>query len=200
MGTGYELAYRFGITPWERAGKAGGEQMDALLDREEAAHPGLGRALDLGCGRGTHAITLARRGWRTTGVDLVPRALAAARERANSAGQQVTFIMGDVTDLPAEVGTGYRLVLDIGCFHGLAEDQRRRMGAQVTAVTDAGATMLMLCFAPGGRRPLPRGASRADVERAFPGWSVTDAVPAETAGMPGPLRGRAPTLYRLQRA
>src|SRR5512132_3187767 len=53
MSTGYALAYRFGITPWERYGKAAASSIEALLGREEAerSQP-LGRALDLGCGRG----------------------------------------------------------------------------------------------------------------------------------------------------
>ena len=33
MSTGYALAYRFGLTPWERAGKAAQASFDALLDR-----------------------------------------------------------------------------------------------------------------------------------------------------------------------
>lgn len=199
MSTGYALAYRFGITPWERAGKAGGDQLAGLLDREERTHPDRGPALDLGCGRGAHAIELARRGWQVTGVDLIPRALQVARQRAVQAGQEVTFLEGDVTNLAPQVGTGYLLVLDVGCFHGLSDQQRIRMGAQVTAVTAAGATMIVLSFAPGGRGPLPRGASGTDLLRAFPDWSITEEEPAETAGMPAPLRHRNPTFYRLQR-
>jgi len=36
--------------------------------------------LDLGCGTGNHAILLARRGYRVTGVDLSADMLAHARE------------------------------------------------------------------------------------------------------------------------
>ena len=200
MSKGYALAYRFGITPWERAGRAGEEQLASLLDREQADHPGLGRALDLGCGRGAHAVALARRGWQVTGVDVIRRALLTARERASQAEQEVRFLEGDVTNLPPEVGTGYRFVLDIGCFHGLSDAERMRMGGQITAVTDPSATMILLCFTPGGRGPLPRGADGTDLMRAFPDWSVTDEEPAETAGMPGPLRQRTPSYYRLRRS
>jgi hypothetical protein len=35
-------------------------------------------------------------------------------------------------------------------------------------------------FAPRRRGPLPRGASRSDVESAFPGWEITDVEIADT--------------------
>ncbi|HEY7882294.1 MAG TPA: hypothetical protein VID31_15695, partial [Streptosporangiaceae bacterium] len=48
-------------------------------------------------------------------------------------------------------------------------------------------------------RSLPRGADRAGIEAAFPGWSVTDTEAAVTDGMPKPLRKAAPAWYRLRR-
>jgi SAM-dependent methyltransferase len=208
MSKGYAFAYRFGLTPWEQAGVGGQKQLDQLLDREQSqqsehdqqdGRPSPGRALDLGCGRGLHSVQLAKRGWEVTGVDFIPRAIAAARRHATTAGLRVTFVEGDVTDLPASVGTGYQFVLDIGCFHGLTTPQRARFGRQVDSVTRPGATWLMLAFSPGGRGPLPRGADRKDLAIALPQWSVTDQVAADTSGMPRPLRSRTPQFYRLRK-
>src|SRR4051812_30401147 len=100
MSTGYRLAYRFGFTPWEQAGVGFGPQLASLLDREEVglASP-YGKALDVGCGTGAHAIELARRGWQVTGVDAVAKALAAAREKAAAADAEVRFVEGDATRL-----------------------------------------------------------------------------------------------------
>jgi 2-polyprenyl-3-methyl-5-hydroxy-6-metoxy-1,4-benzoquinol methylase len=51
--------------------------------------------LDVGCGTGRHAIELARRGYRVTGIDLSESQLARAREKAREAGVEVTFFQRD---------------------------------------------------------------------------------------------------------
>lgn len=51
---------------------------------------------DLGCGRGRHAIPLARRGYRVTGVDLSEKMLSMARERAGREGVAVEWVREDM--------------------------------------------------------------------------------------------------------
>lgn len=59
--------------------------------------PRRGAALwDLGCGRGRHAIPLARRGFRVTGVDLSETMLRMARERAARERVEVEWVRGDM--------------------------------------------------------------------------------------------------------
>ena len=78
--TKYDVFYRLGITPWERYASASAVSVAAMLDREREERPGgPGRALDLGCGRGRYTPELATRGWQASGVDVVPRAIEAAR-------------------------------------------------------------------------------------------------------------------------
>lgn len=77
-----------------------------------------GRALDLGCGTGTNAITLALHGWQVTGVDFAWKAIAQARRKARRAGVQVDFKVSDVLRLSGVTGK-FDLILDIGCFHSL---------------------------------------------------------------------------------
>ena len=201
MSRAYKIAYRLGITPWERAGEAGKQQLAGLLDREEQerALP-YGKALDLGCGRGTHSIDLARRGWEVTAVDVVPKAIQDAKKRAAERGVPVDFVVADVTAMSAsDVGKGFAFFLDVGCFHGLTDNQRLAMAESVTNVATADATLLLMAFQPGKRGPLPRGAGLQDIERSFDRWAVVDEGAAETAGMPGPLKKASPRWYRLRR-
>ncbi len=197
----YPIAYAVGFTPWERAGQADDQALPRMFAREEGDRGGPGKALDLGCGSGAHTVELTERGWKVTGVDLVPKALDRARKRIAEHGVAADLIRADVTELPAEtLGTGYDFFLDVGCFHGLTPGQRTAMGAAVTALAAPDASLLLLAFKAGAApRPLPRGAGRPDIEAAFPGWSVTDTEAAVTDGMPKPLRKAAPTWYRLRR-
>lgn len=55
-----------------------------------------GTALDAGCGAGAEAIWLASRGWRVTGADIAPQALARAAERSTEAGVDVAWVEADV--------------------------------------------------------------------------------------------------------
>lgn len=142
-----------------------------MAREEDGREPPYGTALDLGCGSAAWGVRLAKRGWQVTGVDIVEKALERARERVDEEGVEMRLVHGDVTALRrADVGPGFRLVLDTGTFHGLTDAQREAMGREVSAVCAKDATVLLDCFAPRRRGPLPRGASRADVERAFPGW------------------------------
>lgn len=57
--------------------------------------------VDLGCGTGNHAIPLAGRGYRVTGVDLSPAMLDRAAAKATAAGAGVRWIAGDLRTVEA---------------------------------------------------------------------------------------------------
>jgi SAM-dependent methyltransferase len=189
MSLAYRVLYGIGVTPWEQlaALPALREEVSALFDRaEQGRDPSYGPALDLGCGSGFFAVELAKRGWQVTGVDLIPKALRRARDRARNAGVELRLVRGDVTRLSASaVGSGFPFLLDFGVFHDeLTDDARAAMGREVTAVAADGATLLMMAWARRRRGPLPRGASRRDIERAYPDWDVVDERPFDISGAP----------------
>ena len=158
-----------------------------------------GRRSTSAAAAGSGSIELARRGWQVTGIDIVPKAVRRARERARQAGVEVQFVDGDVAALRAAgVGSGFRLVLDFGAVHGLTERQRECVGKEVSAVTLPGATLVMYATSPGRRGPLPRGTSREEVEAAYPDWTVIDEAAFDVSGG-CPLKNAAPRWYRLRR-
>ena len=177
----YELAYRIGFHPWEDAEAHSPfvDKISELLDEEESGRePPYGTALDLGTGSGIWAIQLAKRGWQVTGVDVVEKALRRADDRVKTAGGDVQLVHGDVTQLSsAGIGSGFRLLLDTGTFHGLKDRQREAMGREVDSVAAPDASLLMLVW-PRRRRPLIRGVDRSEIEEAFPGWTVTNVGPS----------------------
>ena len=191
----YALSYRLPSTPWERAARATVGSTAKLLDREEMqrARP-LGRALDLGCGRGFHSAELARRGWQPVGVELVPRAIDAARRRGIPGAR---FVVADVTDLEgAELGM-FDFFLDVGCLQGLDAQQRSAVGHAVATMANPGATLLSLAFQPTRMRALTGALSAAEIQAALPEWTFLAVDSADTAGLGWPLTRTAPQWMRL---
>ena len=196
--TNYARLYRFGFTPWERYATAASASIAARLDREEAerSRP-LGRALDLGCGRGLYTPELALRGWQAVGIDYVPAAIEAAKATSRGAAG-LSYVVGDVTRLPsAQLGT-FDFFLDIGCFQGLDPGQRQSEGNGITALANPGATLLLLSFGPSRWQWLVEGASQEEVQTAFAGWEMLAVQPADTAGLGWPMNKTAPRWYRLR--
>jgi SAM-dependent methyltransferase len=67
--------------------------------------------LDLGCGPGLYTNRLARLGHRCVGIDFSPASIAYAREQAEEAGLECTYIQQDIRT--ADYGDGYGLVMSI---------------------------------------------------------------------------------------
>ena len=193
----YPLMHRLGMRPWERYALAAADSVAAVLDREEAERDRpLGRALDLGCGRGRYTPELARRGWQAVGVDFVASAIEAARAADT---QGASYAVADVTDLTAAGLGRFDFFLDIGCFQGFDAAGRRAQGDGVTALANEGATVLTLCFGRSRFRSLVGGVSRDDVESAFAGWETVAVESADTAGLGWPMNRTQPQWYRLRR-
>lgn len=177
----YRFAYSIGFHPWEDAATDPPfvDKIAEMFVREENDRkPPYGTALDIGSGSGIWGLELAKRGWKVTGVELVDKALERARERVRVAGVDMQLVHGDVTNLRAAgLGTDFQLVLDTGTFHDFNRAQQEAMGREVDAIAAVDATVLLLVW-PKRRRPLIRGASRSDVEAAFPGWEITNIEPS----------------------
>lgn len=119
----------------------------ALLD--DAGIASARRVLDIGCGTGTLAVSIARTHPRVEVVGLDPdsRALARAARKAGRAVVSVRFDQGFSGALPYPDATFDR-VLSSFMFHHLPADEKARTLVEVRRVLAPGGSFHMLDFAP----------------------------------------------------
>ncbi|WP_326545225.1 class I SAM-dependent methyltransferase [Mycolicibacterium sp. ND9-15] len=188
----FKTFYRLGFVPWD-----GHPIADSLRDLVDDAALPAGKALDLGCGTGDNSIYLARRGWQVTGVDFVAKAVERARAKAAAARVPVTFAHADVTRLSSEgVGSGFDLIVDSGCLHGMSPGDRDAYVREITAVAAPQARLHLVGFIPGASFGVP-GIAAGEVARRFAaGWTLVSSgsEPAMNHNGKDPAR-----YYLLQR-
>jgi SAM-dependent methyltransferase len=166
----WDASYQDGPPPWDL-----GHPQPAIA--RLAAGGGFGGAvLDAGCGTGEHALHIAALGLPVLGVDVAETAVAMARDKAASRGLEVEFAVADALELGG-LERRFDTVLDCGLFHALDAEERRAYAASLASVTDAGATLHVLCFSDAGPGPLgPHPVGQGELRAAFdrdPGWNVT---------------------------
>lgn len=82
--------------------------------------------LDLACGKGRHAITLASLGFAVVGADLAPNSIAAAKEAQNKQPElNLNFIVHDMRELieNQQFAAVFNLFTSFGYFDQLADNQ-----------------------------------------------------------------------------
>jgi SAM-dependent methyltransferase len=102
--------------------------------------PPMGKILDIACGHGRHALELARRGYRVTGLDLNPRFISMARLSAQQQGlSNVEFVLGDMKAFDFE--QPYEAAFCYFTSFGYFSDVENQKVLQNVAA----------CLSPGGR-------------------------------------------------
>lgn len=162
----WEERYR---APGYRAGKEPSILLVEVLPELVKAHPG-GRVLDLAMGEGRNAVFLAGHGFRVTGIERSPTAIAKARALAAERGVALEVIEADLEQfiLPAE---SFEVVL---CFYYL---DRMLFPAMARALVPGGwliyetYTREQLRFASGPRNPAYL-LEPGELRQAFPGLAI----------------------------
>jgi ubiquinone/menaquinone biosynthesis C-methylase UbiE len=123
-----------------------------------------GRAIDLGCGTGTNVITLAKAGWKVTGIDFAPRAIKIARGKLNQAGAEAELMIGDVTKLHGITGP-FDFAFDLGCFHTIPQGGKPKYLKQLDRILAPDGFWLMYGFLKVEPLQAEPGLAEADIKR-----------------------------------
>ena len=101
------------------------------------------RVLDIACGVGRHSIELARRGYQVTGLDLSPRLLQIAAQRAERAGVQINWVQADMRAIPftQEFDAAFNIFSSWGYLESEQEDEKV-LAAVASALKPGGAFLL----------------------------------------------------------
>ena len=109
------------------------------VDEVRALAPG--RALDLACGEGRHAVWLAKLRWRVTAIDFSEVAIAKGLAHAAQEGVDVDFRHADLLDFEPESGA-FDLVLVL--FLQLPPDERQLVLARAESALAPGGTFVLI--------------------------------------------------------
>lgn len=193
----FDSVYR-DVPPWD----VGGPQpaLSALL----AAHPPGGPVLDVGCGSGDLAISLARSGLEVCGVDFAEGAIAHAREKARALPPEVArrldFRVADALR-PSRLGRRFGAVVDSGFFHLFDPEDGDRFVRELAAALRPGGRYYLLAFAAEFPIPnSPRAVSEDEVRARFTpesGWRVLSVRGAEFLSRIAPVPAVAACVERL---
>jgi len=149
--------------PWFHAGLD--PDIGQILDTLELSG---GTALDLGCGPGTQAVALAKRGFTVTASDVSWTAVEAARKLADSDGMPIEFHVDDV--LNSRLEGPFDLIVDRGVFHCFpaANDQQTYL-ATVRRLLKPTGLLLLKCFHKDETSEMgpPGRYDKADISRFF---------------------------------
>jgi SAM-dependent methyltransferase len=150
--------------PWDT-----GISPPELLEFIETHSPG--RAIDIGCGTGTNVITLVRAGWRVTGVDFAPRAIALAKQKLKSARVQADLQVKDATKLDGISGL-FDFAFDLGCFHTIPQNLQSKYLDQLERILAPGGFWLMYGFLQSETAHTPSGLAEADIRVISSHWTL----------------------------
>lgn len=114
----------------------------------EALDPQAGdRWLDVGCGAGNLAELAAGAGARATGIDISPRLVEVATARAEQAGYDIEYRLGDAENLEVADASMDKVTSSVGMIFAPDHD---RAAAELARVTRPGGRLAFSAWTPEG--------------------------------------------------
>ncbi|MBM3268498.1 MAG: class I SAM-dependent methyltransferase [Candidatus Sericytochromatia bacterium] len=165
----------------EQRWEAADGEIEQILTLTGATAPG--PILDLCCGPGRHALALARRGFRVTGVDRTGKYLAEAAARAAEASLDVEWIQSDMREFERP-GAFHAVINMFTAFGYFADpgDDRRVVENVYRSLVPGGAFLLEMAgkeviariFQARSWHEEPDGTLVLEERRVAPGWGWID--------------------------
>jgi SAM-dependent methyltransferase len=135
----------WGNGPYQRVTETLGDIHERVI---EALDPAPGdRWLDLACGTGAIAERACAAGAQVTGVDLAPVLIETAKERADAAGLDVDYVVGDVEALDFEDASFDKVSSTLGIM--FAPDHEA-VARELARVTKQGGRIALANWTPTG--------------------------------------------------
>jgi SAM-dependent methyltransferase len=159
----WENRYQENNTPWDL-----GKSVPAfvsLLSSPQAPKPS--SAAVLGCGSGHDAILFAEYGFKVTGFDFAPTAIALAKKRAEERNISVEFKQRNIFALAQEYENQFDYVIEHTCFCAIQPEQRQNYVEVVKNILKPTGELIGLFWAhsrPGGP---PFGISLEELRSLF---------------------------------
>ena len=171
------------------------------------------RILDLACGYGRHALSLAHRGFSVVGVDITPAYVEDAAQNAEKEKLPAKFILSDIRDIVFENEFDAVLNLADGAIGYLENDAEnlKIFDGIARALKPGGRHFMDICNAEHARRHFPKKSwepgekslslAQFDWDEAtrrmlYGGWSIPYGQPAQKPALR--LENANPTrLYDL---
>jgi tellurite methyltransferase len=164
------------LKAWNERYRAGEQLSQAPAPLVEQFAGGLapGRALDLACGPGRHALYLAGRGWRVTAVDGSPIAIGHLRERAGANKLDIDARIADLERGEFEIPPDAFDLLVVFRYW-----QRDLIPAIQRGVRPGGIVIAVVLLAgPAEPSGDPTRAVPGELRALFPAWEILRSVEA----------------------
>ena len=111
-------------------------RLDAILAEGRLPNPCC--FLELGCGNGNLTLYMAQKGHRAYGVDVVPEAIAWARQQAVAQSLRAEFSIGNVVTLAGFQNAFFDFVFDANCLFMIIGAERQAAIASLWRVLKPG--------------------------------------------------------------
>jgi ubiquinone/menaquinone biosynthesis C-methylase UbiE len=127
-----------GFLGWDQTGQwqVWRTEIERLI--AEPFFPKQGSVLELGSGAGDVSLLFAEKGYRVSGIEISPTAVAWAREKAAKHGLQAEFVEGNVMDLSHWDENSFDAVTDGHCLHCIIGDDRAKVFSESFRVLKRG--------------------------------------------------------------